>query len=367
MSNHSPEWSAAGAFVRTGRISGLRPLGRGLINDTFLVSLEGADAGHFVLQRINRRVFTEPERIMENLRTLGAHLHARRGGPAGRALRLPEIRPARDGRDFHLDAAGEFWRALEYLAPSRVFESLDDPARAGEVGGALGRFHALTHALDARRLHVTRRHFHDTPHFYARFLQAAARPRPASTPRLAECLDFARARAPGVGALEDARRAGRLAMRVVHGDPKLDNVLFDEAGERAVGLVDLDTVQPGLIHCDLGDCLRSSCNPAGESPSDPAQARFDPALARAILAGWFAETRGLYPAEELAYLPAAIRLIPFELGLRFLADYLSGNVYFKVAGPEHNLLRAATQFRLVADIERREPEIAALVAELAAR
>jgi len=341
----------------------VQPLGRGLINDTFLVSLAGTES-RFVLQRINPRVFGEPARIMQNLRVLGEHLRTRAAGP--RRLRLPAIRPADDGRDFFLGPAGEFWRALEYIADTQVFESLDEPARAGEVGAALGRFHALTHDLDVHRLLVTRPHFHDTRHYFARFRDAAACSHPAPSPRLEECLAFAHARAAGVDVLQQALEDGTLALRTVHGDPKLDNVLFDLTGAHAVGLVDLDTVQPGLVLCDLADCLRSSCNPAGESPPDPAQARFDPELARATLAGWFAETRGLYRPAELEYLPTAVRLIPFELGLRFLTDYLAGNVYFKVEEPEHNLRRAASQFQLVADIERQQAGIAALVSGFAA-
>jgi Ser/Thr protein kinase RdoA (MazF antagonist) len=179
-----------------------------------------------------------------------------------------------------------------------------------------------------------------------------------------DCLAFVDARAATVDVLEKAKASGALPLRTVHGDPKLDNVLFDSASGRAVGLVDLDTVQPGLLHYDLGDCLRSACNPAGESPPDPAAARFDLELARAILASYLAETRGFLTAAELDYLPEAIRLIPLELGMRFLADHFDGDRYFKVEYRGHNLLRARTQFALTASVEARLDAIRATIAAL---
>ena len=200
--------------------------------------------------------------------------------------------------------------------------------------------------------------------YYERF-QAAAGITSKPEDELRFCLDFANARGGIVDTLESARRAGRLPVRVIHGDPKLDNLLFDESGRQVVALIDLDTAQPGLVHYDLGDCLRSACNPAGESPKDPREAHFDLDLCRAILKGYLDETRGFLTSEELHLLPVAARLIPFELGLRFLTDHLNGDRYFKVAYRGHNLLRAATQFRLTASIEDNLDRLAILVGELA--
>jgi Ser/Thr protein kinase RdoA (MazF antagonist) len=363
----SPEWNAASAFDLGAAVSDVRPYGRGLINDTFLVSLAGAPARHAILQRLNRRVFPQPGPLMDNLRTLLGHV-ARRQAAGGGDLRLPAIYPARDGRDFFTDAQGDCWRALGFLENTRGLERVRDARTAEQVGYALGRFHELTRDLDTGRLHVTRPGFHNTPRYFARFRETAAqagdRTRDSA---LRECLAFAEARAATVSVLEDARQQGLLPLRVVHGDPKLDNILFDADTGKAVGLVDLDTVQPGLLHYDLGDCLRSCCNPAGESPADPAEARFDLSLCRTILTRYITETRGFLGADDTRLLPDAIRLIPFELGLRFLTDHLEGDRYFKIERPGHNLWRARAQFRLVESIERQMGEIASLVASLAAR
>jgi Ser/Thr protein kinase RdoA (MazF antagonist) len=321
------------------------------------------DRRRAVLQRINRRAFPQPELIMQNLRVLLEHA-ARH--PAAASLRLPDICRTHDGADFLVDADGAFWRTLTYMDNTCSIERVASPQQAQDVGRVLGQFHALTHDLDPARLHTTRQRFHDTPWYFERLVTvlagSAVDPGDAD---LRGCLEFAQARGGRVAVLEDARRRGELRPHVIHGDPKVENVLFDASSGAVVSLIDLDTVQPGLLHYDLGDCLRSACNPVGESPTDPAQARFDLALCRALLTGYLAEMRGLLSDTDLHYLPDAIRLIPFELGLRFLTDHLQGDAYFKVAWRGHNLHRARTQFQLTASIEAQHEALRALVAQLA--
>jgi Ser/Thr protein kinase RdoA (MazF antagonist) len=335
------------------------PLGRGLINETFLASVPGFRC---VLQRINRRVFPDPAAIMANLRALSEH--ARQAGPDN-GLRLPGLIPTRDGQDFHRDADGEFWRALDYIEDSRTLPALADARQAEEMGKALGRFHRLASGIPPERLRVTLPGFHVAPEYLARFEAVAAQPRQEpEPPGLRLALDFVADRRDGMGVLEEARQRGELRVRAIHGDPKLDNVLFDAAGRHALCLVDLDTVQPGLIHYDIGDCLRSCCNRAGEAGRTPDVA-FDLALCRSILKGYLDEARGLLTAADREYLYASIRLLPLELGLRFLTDHLEGDVYFKVEAPGQNLERSWTQFRLAASVERQEAAIRGIIAELA--
>ena len=150
----------------------------------------------------------------------------------------------------------------------------------------------------------------------------------------------------------------------MHGDPKVNNVLLDTATGKAVALVDLDTVKPGLVHYDIGDCLRSGCNPWGEETEQWEAVRFDPDLGRALLQGYLAGAGGFLTDHDYHYLFAAIRLIAFELGLRFFTDYLAGNVYFKARRPEHNLARALVQFKLTESIEAQEAAIRAFIRDL---
>ena len=359
------EQDIAGQFPLDGKISAIHPHGQGLINDTFVVT---TDTGtQVILQRINRHVFPHPERIMENLRVLSGHIRQRAAdnGAAARTLRLPEILSARDGRDFVIDTEGGFWRAQEFIEHTRTLDRISNIAQAEEVGFALGCFHALIHDLDPARLHQTLPGFHDAPGYFARFLRASARPRQTGASRdLLHGLSFVERRWNLTRALEQARRAEKLAKRPIHGDTKLNNFLFDTQTGKAVSLIDLDTVQPGLIHYDIGDCLRSCANRAGESPEDIASVHFDLDIGRAVLKNYLAETRGFLTRHDYDYLYDAIRLIPFELGLRFLTDYLEGDHYFKTERAGQNLRRALVQFRLTASIEEHERPIKALIASL---
>lgn len=352
----------AEAFETGGNIVSVRPLGRGLINDTFLVAIDSRARPHAVLQRINPRVFPEPGLLMENLRVLLDHAPAIRSQPG---LGFPDLIPTHNGADSHSDTGGSVWRMLGFIEHSRTLYALANQRQACAVGAALGEFHALARALPMERMHVTRPGFHNTPLYYQRFELAAVSPCPDPGRDVEFCLQFARARSQTVHELERARASGSLPTRIVHGDPKLDNFLFDEDSDRVLSLVDLDTVQPGLVHYDVGDCLRSCANPAGECPADPVQAFFDLGIAGAILEGFLKQTGDFLTPEELRLLPAAIRLIPFELGLRFLTDHLQGDRYFKIQWPGQNLHKARTQFQLTADIERREAAIRGLVESLA--
>ena len=138
------------------------------------------------------------------------------------------------------------------------------------------------------------------------------------------------ARRDVIPVLEDARQQGKLRLRLAHGDPKVDNVMIDDVTGQAVGLIDLDTIKPGLVHYDIGDCLRSGCNPLGEETEDIDAVYFDMDLCRAILQGYLPLVRAFYTTDDYAYLYPAVRLLALEQGLRFFTDYLEGNVYYKV-------------------------------------
>jgi len=359
----------ARAFVPRGAVRDISPHGRGLINDTYLVTTDDAARPRLILQRINRRAFPEPELILANLHTLLDHLRDRqRRDPRVRDLRFPDLCPARDGRDFVLDAEGALWRALSYLERTCTLDKPDSLPRAAETGFALGRFHELVGDLDACRLHDTRPDFHNTPRHLERFDRAfaAAGPQPESE-EMGFCLSFIGARRRHAGELETAKLKGLLPTRVIHGDPKLNNFLFDETSGQAVSLIDLDTVKPGLLHHDIADCLRSCCNRAGESPHPGEAVRFDLEICHALLQQYFAALGDRAAVADPDLLYAAIRLIPFELGVRFLTDYLEGSKYFRIEYPEQNLVRATTQLRLSAEIELFEKELKGMIKDLMGR
>jgi Ser/Thr protein kinase RdoA (MazF antagonist) len=338
-------------------LTGIETLGGGLINDTFLVS---AGESGWVLQRINGKVFADPELIMANLALLSEHLEAL----PQQDLRIPRLLPAADGRPCVRDRDGGVWRLMELIPHARVLARLDTISQAREVGRCLGRFHRLTFDLDPERLATTLSGFHCTPEYLQRLDQAVESGGDASRDEdVRQAIDFVASRRHLTEVLEQGKRDGRLSLRVVHGDPKLDNILFDQTGERALGLIDLDTVQPGLVLQDIGDCLRSCCNRGGETRAGAPQAEFDTTICRGILEAYASESRGLLSATEIGLIYDATRLLPFELGLRFLTDHLEGDPYFRVSAPGDNLRKALVQFDLVADVERKEPEIRRIILE----
>jgi len=335
----------------------VEPLGRGLINETFQV--HAGDAG-YVLQRINTGVFADPGLIMSNLVRLGEHL-GRRGSTG---LQIPAAIPARDGSALVRGADGSVWRMLELVPDALTLARIETTAQAGEIGRALGRFHRLTSDLPLDAVGVTLPGFHDTPAYLGRLLAVSGRIGPdGHDPVVTDCLAAIAERRALASVLADARAAGRLPLRVVHGDPKADNFLFSRTDGRALALIDLDTVQPGLVHDDLGDCLRSCCNRTGECPDGVPCAGFDLGLCEAILDAYAAEMGPVLGADEIDLIYDAIRLLPFELALRFLTDHLEGDPWFKVAYRGQNLHKARVQLALVAAIEAKADRIRALIAQ----
>lgn len=355
----------ANRFLSDEDITSIRPYGNGLINDTFLVETQHRK---IILQRINCRVFSHPERIMENMDVLAEHFRnrARIGDTHPGGFRLPEMLRTQNGQNHFIDAQGGFWRAQEFIPNSRTIEAIGNIAQARQIGIALGRFHAWIQDIDPAKLHRTLPGFHDAPGYLRRFLNASSRPaRAAASTDLLRAISFVEKRWRLARVLQQAQREGKLSLRPIHGDTKLNNFLFDKQGEKVISLIDHDTVQPGLIHFDIGDCLRSCANPAGESPENKASVRFDVDIAHAFLKGYLSEAHGFLTARDHEYLYDAIRLIPFELGLRFLTDHLEGDCYFKTAWPGQNLHRALVQFQLTSSIEAQENTLTLLLTDLA--
>lgn len=352
---------AAQHFAGSGTLTQLVPLGQGLIHGTFQVQGHSAaqSALTFVLQRLNRHVFPCPEEVVNNVRAVTTHL-AQKCPPQG-ALRFPQLLPAEDGLLIYRDPDGEVWRALSFIEHSHSRDTLENLEQARDIGCVLGQFHRLLGDLDPVVLRDTLPGFHIATDYLIQLDTAWDTWTGTMTEPLRTCRAFIEERRALVPVLEDAKAAGVLPLRVMHGDPKVNNFLFDAHSDRVVSLIDLDTVKPGLIHYDLGDCLRSACNRAGEDPLQPHAVHFDLAIARAILEGYLTAAGMVLRPREFDFILPAIRLIPLELGMRFLTDYLSGNRYFHVRDPEHNLRRAQVQFRLVASIENQAADLEHLI------
>ncbi len=365
--NSSTLQAIADQFAHQGNITAIAPFGNGNINDTFLVGLDDPLQSRFVLQRLNTHVFVRPERVMENMRVFTEHMHRRLvQTPLDRRWEVPRVIPTREGLD-HWQAEGNFWRAISFVENSESFDVMRDAAHGWEVGFALGQFHRLISDLPVEQLADTLPGFHITPQYLAEYDRVlsdtqVAKTAEVKTTEVKHCMAFIAQRSDWVPVLEVAKGLGKLPLRLMHGDPKVNNVMFDRTSGKAVAVVDLDTVKPGLIHYDVGDCLRSGCNLAGEETAKWQAVTFDLAMGKAILEGYLSVARSFLIPDDYDYLFDGIRLIAFELGLRFFTDHLAGDQYFKVKYPGHNLARALVQFQLTKSIEDQEGAIQRLVA-----
>jgi Ser/Thr protein kinase RdoA (MazF antagonist) len=359
--------AAADQFKPLGKVIDIQEHGKGNVNDTFLVALDAEGEKHFILQRINTRVFRQPELVMRNMRTIAEHVCGRlERSPlsAGRRWEVPRVLLAKDGQDRWIDASGSFWRAISFVEASQSFDTIKDLEHAREVGYALGMFQALISDLPVERLADTLEGFHITPRYLRHYDEVLAKDRPRRSPEVDFCLQFVSERRAWAHVLENATAEGELHLRPIHGDPKVSNVMIDTATRRAVSIVDLDTVKPGLVHYDIGDCLRSCCNPLGEETERWEAVRFEADFCKAILQPYLSLARGFLTEDDYKYLYDAIRLIAFELGLRFFTDYLEGDVYFKARHREHNLARTLVQFKLTDSIESQEEAIRTMIQDI---
>ncbi len=359
--------AAAGMFKPTGgKIGRVSAYGDGNVHDTFLVVVQPGEAEDFILQRMNTFVFRRPELVMQNIRTVTGHIRGRLDAVnPGRRWDIPGVMLARDGLDHWVGPGGSFWRAMNFIGGARSVRTVREIGHAREVGWALGMFHNLVSDLPAGNLGDTLEGFHVTPLYVERYGAVLSQKALGGPPDVRWCMDFVERRRSWAGMLEEAKARGLLCLRTIHGDPKADNVLLDAATGRAVALIDLDTVKPGLIQYDIGDCLRSCCNPLGEDPGDPDEVRFEPDFCGAVLRGYFSSAGEILSANDIEYVFDSVRLIAFELGLRFFTDYLEGNVYFRVRREEQNLARALVQFKLTESIERQEAAIRKIVNDAA--
>lgn len=373
MDKHTTQFIAK-KYLNEDAIASVEDLGQGLVNDTFLVTSNSTFLPRFVLQKINRQVFPFPERILANLECLTRHLNGLaddiKQSATSKNFRLPALLATREGTNCHIEESGDTWRALTYIENSQTLDRIESATDAEQVGLALGGFHHQVADLNVECMQDSLPGFHITPLYlshYDRVVASCTRPKRCANPvDLRYCEQFVAMRRKIVSVLEQARQDGRLTQRVIHGDPKLNNILFATQSRKALSIIDLDTVKSGLIHTDIGDCLRSCCNRAGESVEAGA-AGFDVDICEVILSGYFQECGSSMTVPELDHLYDAIRLLPFELGLRFLSDHCAGNRYFKVEFPEHNLIRATLQFQVVWSVEKQERAIRLLIEKISSR
>lgn len=324
--------------------------GFGHINETYRVETDSGSV--YALQKINRHVFADVPALMENVAAV-TEFASQRVRPPMRALKLV---PTVSGGLWHRDAEGQYWRMYHFISNSVCLQRPESAAEFYESARAFGGFLELLRDLPADRLHVTIADFHNTPARYRQLRAVLAGDRLDRARLVGPELQFLLEREKDAGLLEMLKAEGKIPLRVTHNDTMLNNVLFDRDTRRAVCVVDLDTVMPGLSVYDFGDAIRFGANTAAEDEPDAAKAGLDLELYRAYARG-FREACPSLTAAEVKYLRDGARLITLECGLRFLMDYLDGDRYFAVSRPGQNLDRCRTQLALAADMERKWDEM----------
>jgi Ser/Thr protein kinase RdoA (MazF antagonist) len=356
----SPDFqSILAAFGLAAPLKEASELRAGNINTTYRVEL--CDGGEFILQRINHHVFAQPERIMDNIERVTAHLKTRMSADGGdRERKVLSFLRAGDGM-IHWDADGEPWRCYIFVGGATAYNTAVKDVHLLQTGRAFGDFQRCLADFPIDTLHETIAGFHDTPRRYRAFEDAAAADRVNRRRTVAREIEFIRSRSELCPCIVSQLESGALPRRVTHNDTKINNVLIDDATDEAICVIDLDTVMPGSSLYDFGDMIRFGANTAVEDEADLSKIELDMKKYQLFTQGFLERAHGFMPADELLQLPLGVRLMTYELVIRFLTDYLDGDRYFRVDNAEHNLTRTRAQIRLLEDIERKMDRMTAFI------
>lgn len=350
-------------FDIQGTVTEIKPLGDGLINDTYIVRTAG-DTPDYVLQRINHAIFTDVDGLQANIDAVTGHIR-RKLQQAGatdidrRVLRFIPTRPT--GKTYYLDADGNYWRVSQFIPGSHTLSAVT-PETAYITGVAFGNFQSMLTDID-RQLGESIPRFHDMEYRLQQLRDAVAADPVGRCKEVAAELAEIDRRATDMCAAEQLHRDGLLPKRICHCDTKVNNMLFDNH-DQVLCVIDLDTVMPSYIFSDYGDFLRTAANTGAEDDPDLSRVSFDMDIFRAFTRGYLESTRQFLLPVEIEHLPYAAALFPYMQAVRFLADYINGDTYYKTAYPDHNLVRTRAQLQLLYSIESHYPEMRAFIAGL---
>ena len=348
-------------FRIDGVLADAAPHGSGHINRTWRVSFDQrGTTQRYLLQCLNTGIFKQPDLLMENVQRVTSHLAGKLAGRTDAARRVLTLVLTREGHTFHRDAEGSVWRMFVFLENALTYDAVESAEQAFAAAAAFGNFQHLLADLPAPRLHETIPAFHDTPKRFRDLEEAVASDAAHRAASVRTEIHFAVSRRSIAHLLLDAE----LPERVTHNDTKLNNVMFDASTGEALCVVDLDTVMPGLALYDFGDMVRTATSPTAEDEQELARVAMRFSLFEALVRGYLTSASEFLTAAEKEHLPCCGKVIAFEQGIRFLNDYLRGDVYYKVTRPAQNLDRCRTQFKLVESIEQQQREMERLVQSL---
>ena len=348
-------------FRFQGAFQSMEELKSGNVNHTYrLVYDENGQPHEYVLQRINTYAFHEPERMMENIAGVTDHLRRAliKNGKDPHRRVLEVIRTA-DGQPLYIEGEN-VWRAYVFITDAFAYDTTD-AAAFREVGRGFGNFQKLLIDYPADQLFESIPNFHNTYKRFFQLMRAIDEDKAGRVREVKEEIEFFFEHRKMLCSIVELIESGVLPLRVTHNDTKSNNVMLDKATGKAICVIDLDTVMPGSVLYDYGDAIRFGANTAAEDEPDISKISLDLDKARAFTEGFMAETNGFLTEAELRRLLLGIKVLTGELAMRFLTDYLDGDLYFKIDYPEHNLVRTRAQIALLKDIEKKEQQLQKLV------
>ena len=347
-------------FDIQGNVTDVRPLGNGLINTTYKVETEG-DAPNYVLQHVNNAIFPDVDMLMDNIVAVTNHIRAKHEAEGVADLERKVLRfvPAKDGKYYHFDGE-KYWRVMVFI-PDTVSQTAVTPESSYIVGETFGNFQAMLADIPAQ-LGETIKDFHNMEFRLQQLREAVAENKAGRLAEVQWLVDELEARAEEMCKGERLHREGKLPKRICHCDTKVDNILFDQDG-KVLCVIDLDTVMPNFIFSDFGDFLRSAANTGKEDDKDLDNVNFNMDIFKAFTEGYLKSARCFLAPLEIENLPYAAALFPYMQTVRFLADYINGDTYYKTQYPEHNLVRSKAQFKLLQSVEAHQQEMQAFIAE----
>jgi len=349
------QFQFAGSFVAA------VPMTHGHINDTIVVTYQqNGRPRRYVLQRINHHVFKNPLAVMDNIERVTGHIRQKLAAAGATDIdrRVLTLVPTRADRNYHITATGDHWRAYLFIEGAHIHDVVETPRQVNQAAREFGLFQKYLADLPAPRLAETIPDFHHTPKRFAALARAIAGDAVNRAALAQPEIDFALRHQPLTGHL----LAAGLPERVTHNDTKFNNVMLDDVTGEGLCVLDLDTVMPGLALYDFGDMVRTATSPAAEDERDLSKVNMQMPMYEALVKGYLATAGDFLTPAEKANLAVSGKLITFEIGIRFLTDFLEGDHYFKVHRDGHNLDRCRTQFKLVESIEQQEDQMNRLVA-----
>lgn len=355
---------AMNAFDLAGECISCESYGNGHINDTFLVICKGENGEQvkYIAQRMNHEVFKKPDELIENIagvtRHLGKKIEHAGGDKTRETLTLVKTKT---GEDMYCDSIGSYWRVYLFIDNGTCFDLVEKPEHFYQSGVAFGQFQNLLADFPAANLHETIVDFHNTKKRYENFIKAVEEDVCGRAEAVKDEIEFIKARKADTEVCTDLLAKKALPIRVTHNDTKLNNVMIDNDSGKGICVLDLDTVMPGLSMNDFGDSIRFGASTAKEDEKDLSKVSMDLGLFEEYTKGFLSACGEALTKLEKEMLPFGAKIMTFECGMRFLTDYLQGDVYFRTHYETQNLDRCRTQLKLVSDMEHKWDKMAEII------